>query len=201
MKRYSRRFAFSITMCLCWVALVTLLCSDSFAAEKITTERKIYNILMLWVNFGILATVFFKFARKPLMNAIRGMRDKIAGELSAIKKGYEDAKSALDTEENKLKNIDKHLEEIQKRLIEIGEKEKEKIVNQAKLAAEKMIEDAKAYASFQMAKARKKLSDEMVDIAISVAEERLKKEMSKEDNERLIGEFLVNIEATKLHLN
>ena len=83
----------------------------------------------------------------------------------------------------------------------MGEKEKQKIIAQAKISAEKMVEDAKSYASFQMDKARKQLSDEMVDIAISMVEERLAKEISKEDNENLISDFLVNLEATKPHLN
>ncbi|MCP4728097.1 MAG: hypothetical protein GY863_23865, partial [bacterium] len=47
----------------------------------------------------------------------------------------------------------------------------------------------------------KQLSDEMVDIAISKVEARLKQEISAEDNEKLVMEFLGNLEASKAHLN
>ena len=186
--------------------LIIILCigiylSFPFAAKMLTSDRKLYDTIMLWVNFGVLVAVFIKFAKKPLMDALRGVRAKHEQELGEIKKQHNDSKGGLDSEEAKLKDIQKRLDEIRARIIEMGEKEKQKIIEQARISAEKMIEDAKSYASFQMDKARKQLSDEMVDIAISMVEERLAKEISKEDNENLISDFLVNLEATKPHLN
>ena len=178
---------------ICIGAYVTLL--------FIPVERKTYDVLLLWVNFGVLVTLFIKFAKNPLMDALRGVRAKHEDELGEIKKQHNDSKGGLDSEEAKLKGIQKQLDVIRARIIEMGEKEKQKIIEQAKISAKKMIEDAKSYASFQMDKARKQLSDEMVDIAISMVEERLAKEISKEDNEKLISDFLVNLEATKPHLN
>jgi len=186
--------------------LIIILClgiylSFPFAAKMLTSDRKLYDTIMLWVNFGVLVAVFIKFARKPLMDALRGVLDKIAGELGAIKKQHGDKRTDLDSENAKLREIQKHLDEIRGRIIKMGEKEKQKIIDQAKIAAEKMIEDAKSYAVFQLAKARKQLSDEMVDIAISMVEERLKKEITKEDNEKLVSEFLINLGAMKPQLN
>ncbi len=178
---------------ICIGAYVTLL--------FIPVERKTYDVLLLWVNFGVLVTLFIKFAKNPLMDALRGARAKHEEELGEIKKQHNDSKGGLDSEEAKLKGIQKQLDVIRARIIEMGEKEKQKIIERAKISAKKMIEDAKSYASFQMDKARKQLSDEMVDIAISMVEERLAKEISKEDNEKLISDFLVNLEATKPHLN
>jgi len=176
------------------VCFVILLSKDIIA-------RNTYNDILLWVNFGFLVTLFIKFAKKPLMDAIRGVREKLEEELGTLKKQHSAKKTDLDAEEAKLRDIQKHLDEIRARIIEMGEKEKQKIIEQAKIAAEKMIEDAKAYAAFQMDKARKQLSDEMVDIAISMVQEKLKKEISKEDNEKLIGDFLASLEATKPQLN
>jgi len=186
--------------------LIIILClgiylSFPFAAKMLTSDRKLYDTIMLWVNFGVLVAVFIKFARKPLMDALRGVLDKIAGELGEIKKQHGNKKTDLDSENAKLREIQTHLDEIRGRIIKMGEKEKQKIIDQAKIAAEKMIEDAKSYAVFQLAKARKQLSDEMVDIAISMVEERLKKEISQEDNEKLVSEFLVNLGAMKPQLN
>ena len=186
--------------------LIIILCvgiylSFPFAAKMLTSDRKLYDTIMLWVNFGVLVAVFIKFARKPLMDALRGVLDKIARELGEIKKQHGDKKTDLDSENAKLREIQKHLDEIRGRIIKMGEKEKQKIIDQAKIAAEKMIEDAKSYAVFQLAKARKQLSDEMVDIAISMVEERLKIEISKEDNEKLVSEFLINLGAMKPQLN
>ena len=186
--------------------LIIILCvviylSFPFAAKMLTSDRKVYDTIMLWVNFGVLVVVFIKFARKPLVDALRGVRDKIAGELGAIEKQHSDKKTDMDSQQAQIRDIQKHLDEIRARIIEMGEKEKQKIIDQGKIAAKKMIEDANTYARLQMDKARKQLADEMVDIAISMVEERLATEISKEDNEKLISDFLINLEATKPHLN
>lgn len=196
--RHSRISLFLIlSLCACGF----LFCPASYAATEITEGRKLYDIIMLWVNFGILVAFFLKFARKPLMDALHGVHDKIKGEIDGIKQEHGRIKSSVDSEETQLREIQQHLDEIRARIIELGEKEKQKIIDQAKLAAEKMIEDAKAYAAFQMTKARKQLSDEMVDIAVSMVEKRLEKEISQADNEKLINDFLGDLEGAKAPLN
>ena len=57
---------------------------DAFGAEGISTGRKIWDNVMLFLNFGILVFLFIKFARKPLMNFLRGERTKIAEEFGKI---------------------------------------------------------------------------------------------------------------------
>ncbi len=198
MKRNNRKLIF-LTFCV--GACCAFFCSDLSAAEKATQGRKIYDTVMLWVNFSILVVIFVKYARKPLMEALRGVVDKIAGELNDIKQQRLENEKYLVAEESKIKDIQSHLDEIQTRIIEMGEKEKAAIIEQAKAAAEKMITDAEAYARHQIEKARKELTDEMVDIAISMVEENLAKEISQEDDDKLINEFLVDLDTTKTHLN
>ena len=178
-----------------------LFCPECLAAEEMPSWRKPYNIIMLWLNFGILVALFLKFARKPLMDFLRGVHDKLKEEIDGIKEQHSEVKGNMDSEEAKLTEIQQHLEEIRARIIEMGEKEKQKIIGQAKVAAAKMIEDAKAYSTFQMTKARKQLSDEMVDMAISKVEEKLKEEISPEDNEKLVNDFLGTLGSAKLQMN
>ena len=177
---------------------VLLSCPEVFAAQETPSWRKPYDIIMLWVNFGILVVLFIKFARKPLMDALHGVHDRIKEEIGGIKKQHQQVKGSMDAEELKLKEIHGHLDEIRARIIEMGEKEKQKIIDQAKATAGKMVEDARAYAGLQMARARRQLSDEMVDLAVSMVEEQLKDEISAEDNERLVDDFLGNLSTAKL---
>lgn len=53
-----------------------------------------------------------------------------------------------------------------------------------------MIRDAGTYAQRKMAAARKTAHDELVDLAVSIAEERLMEQMSAKDNDRFIEEFV-----------
>lgn len=176
-------------------------CPDSFAAKELTPGRRLWDNIMLFVNFGILVFFFIKFAKKPLMNLLRGERHKIEIDLNKIDKQLKDVKSTMDIEDEKLKDMDQRVKEIRENALEMARREKEKIIEEAKIAAEKMIENAKRYHNYRMALAKKALSDEMVDIAISMVEEKLTKEISEKDNEKLINKFFTDLQTSKLDLN
>ena len=170
---------------------------DAFAEGGVTPGRRLWNNIMLWVNFGILVFFFLKFARKPLMDFLRGTRDKIKSELDTISGRLKEVESARDAEDDRLKSIDQRLKEVQQGILEMGRREKEQIIQQGKSAAEKMVVNAKAYSKYRMNLAKKALSDEMVDIAISMAEEGLRKAISEEDNENLNNLFIRHLETSK----
>jgi len=83
----------------------------------------------------------------------------------------------------------------------MGRKEKEKIIAQGRAAAEKMIEDARAYSDHRLALAKKALSDEMADSAIAMVEKKLRKGLTEEDNERLVGSFLSALGTSRPHFD
>ena len=131
------------------------------------------------------------------MDFFRGVTDKIKKDLDTIEKQFKDAESQMKAETAKIDEIEQYIATIRQNIIELGKKEKEKIVEEAKITAERMIEDAKAYSGYQLAKARKKLSDEMVEIAISMVKERLIKGISEQDDEKLIDQFIADLGASK----
>lgn len=173
----------------------------TFAAAELSLARRFWDNIMLWVNFGILAYFFIRYAKNPLIDYLRGVRDRIEKELSNLNGQLEHVKSAKDAEANKLQTIDQQIKEIQESIIEMGKREKEKIIEQGRIAAEKMIQNAKAYSEYKLAMTKKALSDEMVDIAISVVEERLSKGISEEDNERLVKQFVMELETSRPKTN
>ena len=192
-----RRFLIIFLLFLASSAVLFLVCPEVYAAEKLSAGRKLWDNIMLWVNFGILVFFFIKYAKKPLMDFLRGVRSKIAKDLNTNEEKLDDVKSVMSVETEKLETIDAHIESIRQSIIEMGKKEKEKIVAQAKLTAERMIEEAKAYSGYQLTKAKKALSDEMVDIAVSIAKNKLKKGISEEDDERLISRFILELDKSK----
>ena len=60
-----------------------------------------------------------------------------------------------------------------------------------------MIQDAKAYAEYRMDMARKALSDELVDIAVGIAEERITQGITDSDNDNLVNQFITSLGAVK----
>ena len=178
-----------------------LYCSDALAAEELTPGRRLWGNIMLVVNFLVLVFFFVRYAKKPLMDYLRGERRKMEENLNTIGGRLKEAKSVIEKESGRLKDIEKRIKEIQESVIEMGKREKDKITEQAKVVAQKMIQDAKAYSDYRIAMAKKALSDEMVDIAISMVEQRLVKGLSQEDNERLADQFISNLESAKRHFD
>lgn len=184
-----------------FVAMIFLLLfwTNAFAAQEITSARRLWDNVMLWVNFGILVFVFYRFAKKPLMNFLRGIGSGIENDLTTVDNQVKDVKSSMTTEAKKLENIGKELEEIKESILEMGRRERDSIIEQGKITAKKMILDAKDYSKYQIRKARKDLSDEMVDIAISMVEKQVIKGITRNDNDKIVDEFIVGIGAEKSH--
>jgi len=173
---------------------------DAFADEGVSSGRRLWNNLMLWVNFGIMAFIFIRYAKKPLMDFLHGVRRKIEGNLQEVDVQLAAAKSAVSGEDAKLKGIDEEIRQMHERVLEMAKSEKEQIIDSGRVTAEKMIENAKAYAEYRLATARKAIFDEMVDLAVSMAEERLKERISPEDGERLFADFVDHLEKSRPRL-
>lgn len=181
-----------------WVAVLILFqAAELYGAEDLSGGRRLWDTVMMVVNFGILVLLFIKYGRKPLMAYLNGVRDEIGTDLDTVRSRYESAKSAWDEEAAKLDHMEQRLQEIEQAILELGRREKEQIIQEGKLLAEKMIRDAGTYSQRKMAAARKTARDELVDLAVSIAEERLMEEMSTKDNDRFIEEFVSGLRHLK----
>jgi F-type H+-transporting ATPase subunit b len=187
-----------------FVALVLgllLLAGEAWAAGGVSTGRKIWDNVMLFTNFGILVFLFIRYAKKPLMDFLHGVRRKHEQDLGAVSGRFESAKSALDAQDERLREMEQSIETIQKAIIEMGEKEKAAIIEQARKAADRMIIDAKGYADYRLSMAKKALADEMVDTAIEMVREKLTGVLSESDNQRLIDGFIGDLTTTKTRIS
>jgi len=199
LKPISRKYILALIF-LVGVVLYSLFVPDAYAAEGRSTARKIYDNVMLFVNFGILVFLFLKYGKTPLINYLRGVRDKIAEEFESIQRQKEQIQALRDAEAEKMKEVDKYLEEIQNNILKMAEREKERIIKEGRELAEKMIEEAHNYAKNKIENARKSLSNELVDIAINLVEEKLTKSITEKDNENLFNQFILDLQATPSQL-
>ena len=194
----NKRYLFIFTS-ICTVSLFFLLCSDTFAQEGISSGRRLWNSIMIWVNFGILVFLFIKFARKPLMDFLHGERNKITKKIENIEGQVKKARSVMEAEADRLKKIDENIEEIRGRIVELGQNEKKMMIEKADLMAKQMIEDAKKEAFYKLETAKKRLGEEMLEIAVSLTVEELKKTISQDDDEKIINQFSDGLQYQKGH--
>jgi F-type H+-transporting ATPase subunit b len=193
MKRISKTNLLSLV----GLIFVLFIAFDAFASEEASGGRTIYHTIMLFVNFGIFVFLFIKYAKKPLMNFLRSERKSVEKQINDLTNKKQGAQSQRDAEAEQLKDIDQIIEELRSSILEMGEREKEKIIQQGKALAEKMIQDAETYSENRIIAARKELSEEMVDMALSMAKEKLLQNMTDKDNENLVGHFITSLKTTK----
>ena len=197
MNRNGRKPLLIICMTLGFLACMYLMIPEVMAAEESGSSRKIWDSILLWINFGILVFFFMKYARKPLMDLLKSARSKVRKEMDEVNDKLDNAKSLVNNESEKLKDVDGHVQELRKAILEMGKKDKERIIQEGKMTSEKMIRDAKAYAEYRMDSARKALSDEMVDMAVGIAEERITKDITDKDHDNLVNQFITRLGTAK----
>ena len=184
---------------ICIIIGIFVLCTDTLAQEGTSSGRKIWDNIMLWVNFGILVFLFIKFAKKPLMAFLHGERNKIAKKINNLEDQVKRAMSSMEAEAEKLKKMDESIEEIRERILELGRKEKEEIIEKANILARQMIENAQKEVHYKLETARKRFGEELLETAVSLAAKNMKMVISHEDNEKIIDRFSHTLEHEKRH--
>jgi len=172
------------------MAVWTLVLSvqDVFAAEG--GWRPIYDVVMIWVNFGILAFLLIKFLRPPLRDFFETKKDEVAAEIRRIETEKENAVTRVDEARELLADHEKRLERIKTRILQEGQRAKEKIIEDAHEPSRIMMEEAKRRIDNRIYQASQELRGELIDAAIDIAAHRLPEEVTEDDNQKFIQNYL-----------
>lgn len=178
------------------VAVVTLILSlhffghDVFAAEKASSWRPTYDLILRWINFGIIVFLVYKYARVPVMNFLKGQKQKLADEIEKLEneknlmiEKVEETKNALDESEVRFRDL-------QQRIVQQGEKNQQDIIESAKNQSRLMLEDANRKVESHILSAKSAFKAELIDAAIEMAMEKLPQEITEVDNENFIAQYL-----------
>lgn len=170
---------------------IHLMSPDAFAGDA--QWRPIYDKIMMWVNFFILAFVIVKYGRKPFMNFLQGQSDEIAAEIHRLQKQKNTIDAQIHKTHQMIETSAARFEKIKKRIIEEGERAKQRIIEDAKTQSKKIIELEKIKAKNQIVQAKNRFLAEMVDEASALAQKRLPDEITHQDHELLLDLFITNI--------
>ena len=173
-----------------------LLGHEAFAAEKSSNWRPMYDLIMRYINFGIIVFVIIKYGKTPIMNFLRGQKEKLAEEIKRLEDEKEDVASQVKEMVKTIDESEERFEELKERIVDQGEKKKAEIIQAAQAHSELMIVDAKRRIESHFLQAKNDFRAELIDTAVDLALERFPKEMTPEDDEKFTREFLTST-ATK----
>lgn len=149
------------------------------------------------INFAILVTALILIARYVKLKDFFANRKKnIIAELEDARKAKEEAEKKVEDFETQLVVIGKRIEAIHEEIREEGMIEKEKIIQEAKQMSIKIQEQAVFAIDQEIKKARIEIKKEIATVAVEMAEEILRSELTAADHEKLIKEYL---EKVRLH--
>lgn len=179
------------TLCILNLAFVLTAFGSEEGAATHTSLFKDY----LWkiINFGILAFILFKFGRKPLQSFLKQRTELIEKTLKEAREAKEAAEKALQQVEERLKTKDKEVEEIVSASKRFGEEVREDLIQQSDKLREKILEQARINIEYELKHAREAIKAEAVEIAMELAEKKLKEKLTKEEQKRLLEESLAKI--------
>jgi F-type H+-transporting ATPase subunit b len=153
--------------------------------------------LFIWtiVTFLVLLTFLAKFAWKPLLEALETRQN-------AIRKSLDDAQQAK-TELERLHVESGHI--IQKARVDAeaiisqsrvdGDRLREEIRAKARTEADHIVKNAERQIQLETSRALEQIRREAVDLSVMIASKIIQRNLSREDNERLIDEALKQVEG------
>ncbi len=159
-----------------------------FAAEEATHNGGAGQWLWPIVNFTILVVVLFVFLKKPLQTFFKQRTEMIEKTLNEAKGAKEIAEKALKEVEQKLKLKDEEIERIITSASQAGEKERERLTEEGKVMSKRIKEQAEGNIDYELKKAKEELKAEAVEIAMELAEKKLKDKLTKERQQKLLEE-------------
>jgi F-type H+-transporting ATPase subunit b len=176
------------------VAVVSIVFASGGGGEAAAEHTPLWKEYMWKIfNFVLLIVVLFKFAKKPLANFLQKRTELIEKTLNEAKEAKEAALKALHEVEGRLKTKDAEIEAILAAAKKSGEQERDRIIAESSRLKDKILEQAKTNIDFELKHAKEVIKAEAVELAMELAEKKLKEKLTKDEQERLLDDSLVKI--------
>jgi len=155
--------------------------------------RPTYDVIMMWVNFAILATVLFKLLRHPLRNFLSTQRDAVKNTLETLEREKGRIEGEIQSLRARLEDRQQRAVDLHERMVAQGEEERRELITEARQEAERRLLKAHQLIEARHREACRKLRDEIVDTAVSSAMVELPKHITPEVEQVLTDRFLRSI--------
>jgi F-type H+-transporting ATPase subunit b len=144
-------------------------------------------------NFALMVGLLGYFVTKPIRKGLKSRTEEIEKTLADAQEAKEAAEAKHREYSEKLAQATKEIENIAATIRREGELERDKIIAAAKDMATKIEQEAENKAAGVVASARAELREEASSLAVELAEELLKKQVSADDQKRLVDEYMQKV--------
>lgn len=153
----------------------------------------IKDFLYRCLSFALMAGLLAYFVTKPVRKGLKNRSAEIAKTLADAQAAKEAAEAKHREYSEKLAKATEEIAVIAESIRREGELEREKIVTAAKEMAVKIEQEADNKAASVVARARIELREEAAGLAVKLAEDLLRKQVSADDQKRLVNEYMQKV--------
>ncbi|MBC8569840.1 F0F1 ATP synthase subunit B [Zongyangia hominis] len=153
----------------------------------------VWQMINTWINLFILYLLVKKFLFKPVNKILEQRKAAADSLIDDAQKDRDEAAEIKETYTAQMRQAKLEAGEIVKDASQKAEKKADAIVDAAKKQAGDLIERAQRDAEREKKKAINEAKNEISDIALQIASKVIEKEMSEEDHEKLMEQFIDNV--------
>ncbi|UJL45982.1 F0F1 ATP synthase subunit B [Virgibacillus sp. NKC19-16] len=154
---------------------------------------RIGDILYQLFFFLLLLFLVKKFAWGPLMNVMQKREEYVAGEIESAEKSREEAEVAAKEAQAQLNQTKQEAQTMIENAKNAGEKQEKDIIESARQEADRIKQAAQDDIQNEKEQALQALQDKVASLSVLIATKVIEKEISAQDQEELINEYIKEI--------
>ena len=151
------------------------------------------NWLIQVVNFAIFLGFLLWWVGPMAKEYFQSKREELLEELEEAKRMREEAEARVEEYNAKLEAFESKRQELLEEYHEQGEREKERLIEEAKEQVEKMREDARRTIEQEKKKAIANIEEDAVEMAVEIARKQARDELDQSTHHTLIESFVSNL--------
>jgi F-type H+-transporting ATPase subunit b len=157
------------------------------------------NAIWTLAIFVIVIIVLGKFAWGPILGLLQQREEFIHRSLADAKRDRDEAEARLKDYAAKLQSAQVEAMSIIDQARRDAERVREELHQRAKTEADALVANAQRQIQLETTRALQQIRHEAVDLSVAIASKLLQRNITKEDNDKLIDEALRQIDGTRSH--
>ncbi|TXL66633.1 F0F1 ATP synthase subunit B [Cerasibacillus terrae] len=151
------------------------------------------DMIFTLVSFIVLLALLKKFAWGPLMDVMEKREEYVKDEIETAEKNRKEAEIASKEATAQLRQTKEEAQKIIDDARNTGKQEEQKIIQTAREEATRLKEAAEADIQNEKEKAIQALQDQVASLSVLIASKVIEKEISAQDQEKLISEYIKEV--------
>lgn len=168
-----------------------------FAAEIEGESSALMDFIWKVVNVVVLGAIIYKFAKKPVGNALSNSAQSAKKLIIDAREAEENLTSELNDMRSKIAGLEKEAEQMVKNAHKDAQIEKERIIEEGRHEIERMKRQASFALEQESRKAEADLRYWVAEESIKLAEKDLKQEMNQNQQNKLAEKYMDELSRTK----